>query len=325
LNIIKKNGAEPNADNLSDRIVITKLKSQHIIDLTKNSYFQGSDVLNQGLSAHLLKTIKLHPSATKLVAFDKEEKMAVGFLCLEENTKKLSSIKFVFVHPNYRKMGIAKRLLNQAFALAKEKGAKKINLNVYPTSTNAINLYKKLGFAEVGESLFAQGSVLGVGPSRFVRRAAFAQGCLTKLTLDKKSQLLEIDTSSKLNRETLYGIYQRCAGQVWIDFFEINQSNLINGSRHLWQPPYFRSVLINNSFDSFALVFTQPMSGKASVEVYSNKAAIYSFLSDLLKVLANRGVGYSQITLPGFQDSLSSWFKEKEMSTIHFVAMGKIL
>ena len=156
---------EENTNNLGDRIAITRLKSNYATDLSKNAYFQGSNVLNQGLSTWLLKSIKLQPPATRLVAFDREEKTAIGFLCLEENTKRLYSIKFVFVDPNYRKQGIAKKLLNHALSIAKEKGAKKVNLNVYSTAINAISLYKKLGFKEVGESLFVQGSVLGMNTS----------------------------------------------------------------------------------------------------------------------------------------------------------------
>lgn len=282
-------------------------------------------MLDLGLNTWLLKLIKLHPPATKLVAFDKEKKAAIGFICLEENTKRLYSIKFVFVHPNYRKKGIAKKLLNYAIALAKEKGAKKVNLNVYPTSIDAIGLYKKLGFTEVGESLFVQGSVAGVSTSRFLRRAIMGQGYLKKFALGEKSQLTELDTSSKLSREKLYCIYKRYVDQEWIDFFEVTQNSVLNGSRHLWQPPYFKSVLINDSTDSFALVFTQPLSGKASVEVYADKVTLFSFLDEVLKVLSNRGVGYSQITLPAYNDNLSKWFKEREMSSYHFIGMGKIL
>ena len=151
------------------------------------------------------------------------------------------------------------------------------------------------------------------------------QGYLKKLTISKKSQLTEVGTSSKLNKEKLYGIYERFVDKEWIDFFEVTQNSLINGSRHLWQPPYFKSALINDSRDSFAIVFTQPMSGKASAEVYGNKARLLSFLDELLKILAERGVGYAQITLPACNNNLSNWFKEREMSTYHFMGMGKIL
>lgn len=106
-----------------------------------------------------------------MVALDKEEKTAIGFICLERTTNSLSLIKYLFVHPMYGKMGLAKKLLSSALVLEKETGAKKVNLNVYPNSMNAISLYKKIGFREAGQSLFAQGSVLGANPNRILKCA----------------------------------------------------------------------------------------------------------------------------------------------------------
>jgi hypothetical protein len=129
-----------------------------------------------------------------------------------------------------------------------------------------------------------------------------------------------------MNREILYNIYQRCVDQVWIDFFDTNENNIIFGSRHLWQPPYFRDASINDSADSFALVFNLPFSSKTALEVYcNNDASRRFFIDDLLKVLAKRGVGYAKITLPGCNVKCSTWFEEKGMITYNFVAMSKTL
>jgi hypothetical protein len=153
------------------------------------------------------------------------------------------------------------------------------------------------------------------------------QGCFTKLALGKKDQLYELETNVKKNREALFGIYQRCMDQSWVDFFEINSSNLINGSRHLWQPPFFKDAFINDVGNSFALIFHPPFSLKSTVELYgASSNSILPMLDDLLKILINRGVSLMQISL--FNPSINeyySWLEEKGMQTFQFLCMGKAL
>ena len=52
---------------------------------------------------------------------------------------------------NKRRMGVATRLLNEAFSFCREKGIKTLHLEVRETNTPAICLYKKLGFIKDGE------------------------------------------------------------------------------------------------------------------------------------------------------------------------------
>jgi GNAT superfamily N-acetyltransferase len=317
---------EVNTQIFHNRVAILHLTRKLATDLMKHSDFAGSDVLNQGLIYDILQSVHFRPRSTRLVAYHNGDKTAIGFLCLKENTDKLYLIEDVFVDPNYRKMGVANRLLNYATAFAKENGAKKIHLNVYTTNTNAINLYKKLGFIEIGRTIFGQGFLSGSAPSRVIKRVLIGQGFLTKLTLGKDSRLVELQTNSKKNRETLFSIYQRCMDQEVVDFFEINADNLINGSRHVWQPPFFKNVLINHLGNSFALIFNCPFSYKASVELYStSNAVIPSMLDDLLNTLANRGIAFTQITLFNPNNTISNWFKEKRMMIFQFVVMGKNL
>lgn len=51
---------------------------------------------------------------------------------------------------DYRGQGIGTRLLEAVLKQAKEFGLEKVELNVYTSNTNAIGLYKKLGFVEEG-------------------------------------------------------------------------------------------------------------------------------------------------------------------------------
>ncbi|MCW3997066.1 MAG: GNAT family N-acetyltransferase [Candidatus Bathyarchaeota archaeon] len=318
---------EQNIPILHEKVAIAQLTSKFVLDLMSNNMLASSGALNQGLRHRMLQAIKVIPNATKLVAYHTENKRAIGFLVLEENTDWLYSIKYVFVDPKYRKMGLGTRLVTYAMILAKEKGAKKVNLNVYLTHTKTIDLYRKLGFREIGPTLLGQGFLSASRPLRMIKRATLGMGHLTKLTLIKKGRLIKLQTNSKKNRKTLFRIYHRCMDQKWMDFFEINTNNLINGSRHVWQPPFFRDVLINDLGNSFALIFSQPFFQKATVELYSTSDAIIpSILEELLKILANRGISFTQITVFNPSDTVSlNWFKERGMRTFHFIGMGRTL
>jgi hypothetical protein len=114
---------------------------------------------------------------------------------------------------------------------------------------------------------------------------------------------------------------------MWRDFFEINVDTLINGSRHVWQPPFFRDILVSKVANSFALIFNSPFSSKTTVELYITSEDVFpSVLEDLQKVLSNRGASFFQIMLvnPG-KNVFSSLSGDKGAKTYHFVAMGKIL
>jgi predicted GNAT family N-acyltransferase len=312
--------------NIQEKIVITELTHEFAVNLRRHSYFTSSNVLNLDLRNRLCQIIKMLPRATKLVAYETEKKCSIGFLCLEENTDWLYSIKYVFVDPKYRKMGVATRLLNYAMTLAKAKGAKKVNLNVYKGSM-AIELYRRLGFTVIGHTLLGQGYLLQGAPFRVMRRIIVGQGFLTKLAEGKKGCLFELSTSSRRNREMLFCIYERCMSKKWTNFFEIDSDNLMNGARHVWRPPFFKDALVNKSADSFVLIFNRPLSYKATVELYlTSDVEIQSVLEDVLRILVKRGVSLAQITLFNSSEKIAlSWFQEKEMKTFQFVAMGKTI
>lgn len=52
----------------------------------------------------------------------------------------------IAVHPDYRGQGIGEALVKSLIALAKEHNVTRITLEVRPTNTAALNLYKKFGF-----------------------------------------------------------------------------------------------------------------------------------------------------------------------------------
>lgn len=288
--------------------------------------FAGTDVLDQGLICEILKSAYFRPRSVRLVAFDNEKKTAIGFLRLKENTSKFFLIEDLFVDPNYRNLGVATRLLNYAIAVAKEKKKKKVHLNIIRDNTNAINLYKKCGFKEIGCTIMGQRYGSGSNGFRAIKRFLIGHGFLTKITLGKNCRLVELKTNSKENRKTLFHIYQRCVDQAWIDFFELDADSLINGPRHVWQPPFFRNVLVNDQFNSCILIFNYPFSYRAEVELCSTSStAIPSIFDDLVKTLANRGIPFAQITSLNLNNTVSNLFKEKGMMIFQKITMGKTL
>lgn len=56
----------------------------------------------------------------------------------------------IAVHPDFRSKGYGKTLMKHLIERSKALGAKKIFLEVRPSNTIAINLYKKFGFSESG-------------------------------------------------------------------------------------------------------------------------------------------------------------------------------
>ena len=56
----------------------------------------------------------------------------------------------IAVHPQYRKQGIAQRLILELISLLQDRGVKSLALEVRSSNKPAICLYQKLGFVQVG-------------------------------------------------------------------------------------------------------------------------------------------------------------------------------
>ncbi len=82
-----------------------------------------------------------------LVAEDKGA--VVGYIaltyCLDE-----AEINIIAVTRDYRKKGIATKLLNEAFLVLSEMGVNKVFLEVRKSNHSAQNLYKSTGFTVIG-------------------------------------------------------------------------------------------------------------------------------------------------------------------------------
>jgi len=92
-----------------------------------------------------------------LVALKEEEIIGYLFGYLEDNgdvlIDKVTKLDALFVSTEFRKLGIAKYLINEFKKWSIEIGARYIEVNVCNGNTKAISLYKKEGFREIKTTL----------------------------------------------------------------------------------------------------------------------------------------------------------------------------
>ena len=109
-------------------------------DLRYALFFKGFD-LPRSVTAD-----ELEPISTHLAISENEELLAYGRLSrIDSETFRISQI---VVPDEYRRKGYATVIVNNLIKIAKCSGARKISLNSQVTVTE---LYKKIGFQEVGE------------------------------------------------------------------------------------------------------------------------------------------------------------------------------
>jgi ribosomal-protein-alanine acetyltransferase len=88
----------------------------------------------------------LQKLSLNLAAFDKEDKMLAYILCTVVADE--MSILYLVTHPDFRRLGIAKCLVNTAIDTAKSRGATKCFLEVRSKNSAARSLYAACGFSE---------------------------------------------------------------------------------------------------------------------------------------------------------------------------------
>ena len=87
---------------------------------------------------------KKDKSAKIYGAFDFEKNL-IGFIWFYKLNNKIH-INYFYIDERYRRCGIGKKLIEEAYKYGKEVGINTIDLNVYMRNINAINFYKKQGF-----------------------------------------------------------------------------------------------------------------------------------------------------------------------------------
>lgn len=85
----------------------------------------------------------------RLLGFIAENEKEQGFITFSEGLDGIFDLEDIFVEKSERKKGIGESLLSSFIAEAKERGGKKIFLEVRESNIPAINLYTKFGFEKI--------------------------------------------------------------------------------------------------------------------------------------------------------------------------------
>ena len=96
----------------------------------------------------------------------------VGYICLWQVADELH-VTNVAVHPDARRQGIARALLESVFAHARAAGSRVVILEVRPSNTEAIPLYESFSFRVIGRR---RGYYYDTGEDALVMEALVASG-----------------------------------------------------------------------------------------------------------------------------------------------------
>jgi ribosomal protein S18 acetylase RimI-like enzyme len=110
----------------------------------------GGEGLSDYAKSHLVAALAARPQAYSVLAFDGEE--PVGLVnCIEGFStfacRPLVNVHDVAVLTSHRGRGIAERMLAEAEAIARNRGAVKLTLEVLSGNHGALRLYQRIGFA----------------------------------------------------------------------------------------------------------------------------------------------------------------------------------
>lgn len=86
---------------------------------------------------------------TLVCAREKESRELVGYYALQYVLDE-AEIAIIAVKRKFRRQGLGTKILQEISAFAKERGIKKIHLEVRSENEAAVHLYRSFGFEEVG-------------------------------------------------------------------------------------------------------------------------------------------------------------------------------
>lgn len=140
----EKTGKPGKGDNGEFKVTFAKMKMEHlpqVLEIEERSF--PSPWSYRAFACEILE----NPIASYIVALAGEK--VVGYagmwVILDE-----AHITNVAVHPNWRKRGLGRALMQEIMRRAARRGAARITLEVRPSNAAARRLYAALGFTEAG-------------------------------------------------------------------------------------------------------------------------------------------------------------------------------
>ncbi|MVT14244.1 MAG: GNAT family N-acetyltransferase [Euryarchaeota archaeon] len=124
--------------------------AQGIIDCFNDVMSEGIYLLGERYLGDIdFLEMRINDEMNELFLVAIYNKKVVGVLTLtRESFKKNNHVAFlgIAIIKDFRHRGIGKAMMETSFEWAKQMGIEKICLEVFSTNTNAIELYKKMGF-----------------------------------------------------------------------------------------------------------------------------------------------------------------------------------
>ncbi len=137
-----------------------------LLDMYARDVMGGGKSLNTFALDNVAAELAKRPQAFSVLAYQGDQ--PVGLVnCIEGFStfacKPLVNVHDVAVHPGFRKMGVARKMLALVERIARERGCCKLTLEVLQGNAPAIGLYGRIGF--VGYQL-----VPGMGQAMFLQK-----------------------------------------------------------------------------------------------------------------------------------------------------------
>lgn len=124
-------------------IVFTEMKAEHVSQVAQLEKTCFADPWSEMSIASELQSIWSY----WVVAQDGEQ--VVGYVGSQSSVDE-SDIMNIAVHPDWRRQGIAEKLIDHLVQELKKRGSHALMLEVRVSNDPAIALYKKIGFQQVG-------------------------------------------------------------------------------------------------------------------------------------------------------------------------------
>lgn len=124
-------------------ITFTEMKAEHVPQVAQLEKLCFADPWSEMSIASELQSIWSY----WIVAMDAEQ--VVGYVGSQSSVDE-TDIMNIAVHPDWRRNGIAEKLIDSLIAELKNRGSRALMLEVRVSNIPAIALYEKLGFRQVG-------------------------------------------------------------------------------------------------------------------------------------------------------------------------------
>lgn len=122
------------------------------LEALQNSPTSFSSLYEEEISYPEERWINFHERGEFFGAFIDGNLIGSGRLCLRtsKSSQHKSEICGIYVKPEYRSNGVAKKIIEVLVGHGKEKGCTQIHLGCVTINISAVNLYKKCGFEIYG-------------------------------------------------------------------------------------------------------------------------------------------------------------------------------